>query len=102
MVKIPKVSTGISLPKPIMEVIDAAAAGWYCDRGQAITLIVQEWKRLREKHSLPEMVSSPEAEELKAQEYPGLIPDNLTNSDIEETDYLGTGPGDEVEEAVNA
>jgi hypothetical protein len=46
--KVTKIATGISLPAPIMQTIDAAKNRWHCDRGQAITRIVQEWDEWRQ------------------------------------------------------
>lgn len=93
MVKVPKVSTGISLPKPIMDAIDAAASRWFCDRGTAITRIVQEWETTGVKQLPLADASTPESEaetmrRLKVQEFPQLV--NATDL------YLGTGPGDEA------
>lgn len=119
-----KINTGISLPEPIMKVIDRAKEGWFCDRSAAITRIVQEWEQLRANQlslaaPMPAETEG-EAEQmrrLKVQELPGFIPNELIGSHprlaLTPTPgayapaaspggrgehHLGTGPGDGVDE----
>ncbi|MCL4295724.1 MAG: hypothetical protein KJ077_08355 [Anaerolineae bacterium] len=103
-----RISTGISLPEPIMRLIDRTKESWFCDRSAAITRIVQEWEQLR-ANQLPLtalMPAEPESEaeqvrRLKVQELPGFIPNELfpvRPSRSPQERHLGTGPGDDVDE----